>query len=76
MRFHINENQFEGEVIFKKECFFKQGISFFRDQFKCSKKDYVKIMGSEKENIEILPYFSNLECAVEDFIEKYNMNMK
>lgn len=36
-----------------------------------AEKDYVKIMSSEKENIEILPYFSNLECAVEDFIEKY-----
>ena len=40
MRFDIDENQFEGEVIFniiflkKKECFFKQGISFLRDQFK------------------------------------------
>jgi hypothetical protein len=34
-------------------------------------KDYTKMMSVEKENIEILPYFSNLEDSVEKLIEEY-----
>jgi ER membrane protein complex subunit 3 len=37
-------------------------------------KDYTKLMNAEKENIDILPYFSHLEEAVEKMISKYRDN--
>lgn len=35
-------------------------------------KDYSKILGAEKENIEILPHFSHLEDSVDKLLEKYD----
>ena len=35
-------------------------------------KDYNKIMGAEKENIEIVSYFTNLDDAVDSMIQKYD----
>lgn len=35
-------------------------------------KDYTKMMNSEKENIEIVPFFSTLDDSVDQMIEKYD----
>lgn len=35
-------------------------------------RDYVKLMSTEKENLEILPFFSILDDSVEKVIEKYS----
>ena len=61
----------------------KDDFSMFKEQEKMmtapmqgmggpQEKDYNKIMGTEKENIEIVSYFTTLDDAVESMIDKYD----